>query len=393
MRIAHVTATFPPYYGGAGTVCYHNARELARLGHDVHVFTAAIDQAPAHETLDGFTVHRLPALLRIGNMPILPSLISALGRFDIVHLHYPFIIGAEIVRLATVMSRTPLVISFHNDLIGEGVRARIFKFYQKLSARFTIQNGARLCILSSDHFESSRLCHSLDKSNLKIVELPNGVDLSLFQPRNDNQQVRSKYRIPETVKLVLFVAALDRAHHFKGLGYLLEAIQTTTSDIWLLVVGDGDLRKEYEGQAHELGIANRVIFTGAVQHENLPPYFQCADVTVLPSSQTESFGLVLIESLACGTPVIASSLPGVRTVVSHGSDGFLVEPCHSASLAKAILTILKDEPVRQAMGNRGRAKVEAHYGWQQIGLQLSGIYREVLEEIKNPVRSYVPREP
>ena len=77
MRIAHVTATFPPYYGGAGTVCYHNARELARRGHDVHVFTAAMSTASKYELIEGFTVHRLPPLLRIGDMPILPNLALA----------------------------------------------------------------------------------------------------------------------------------------------------------------------------------------------------------------------------------------------------------------------------------------------------------------------------
>ncbi|HLO13265.1 MAG TPA: glycosyltransferase family 4 protein [Anaerolineales bacterium] len=379
LRIAHVTATFPPYYGGAGTVCYHNARELARLRHEVHVFTAAMGKAPVHELLDGFSVHRLPALFRIGNMPVLPSLPLALRGFDIVHLHYPFILGAEMVRLATALSRTPLIVSFHNDLIGEGLRASIFKLYQSLSAHLVIQNATRLCVLSHDHFEYSRLRQSLVDSNLKIVELPNGVDLSLFHPLDTGNLVRSKYGIPETVKLVLFVAALDRAHHFKGLNDLLLAVQTLSSDIWLLVIGDGDLRKEYERQARELGVSSRVIFTGAVPHEDLPPYFRSADVTILPSSQTESFGLVLIESLACGTPVIASSLPGVRTVVNHGSDGLLVAPNDPLALAEAILTILKDELLRQVMGRRGRDKVEERYGWEQIGLRIEKIYAHVLE--------------
>ena len=296
------------------------------------------------------------------------------------------------VRLATAFTSTPLIVSFHNDLIGEELRAMIFKLYQSLSARFMIRNARRLCVLSHDHFESSRLRYTLKDSNLKIVELSNGVDLNLFRPLDGNNQVRRKHEIPENIKLVLFVAALDRAHHFKGLGYLLQAVQALSPDVWLLVVGDGDLRKEYQRRAHQLEISGRVVFTGAVRHEDLPPYFQCADVTVLPSSQTESFGLVLIESLACGTPVIASSLPGVRMVVNHESDGLLVQPNDSTSLAKAILTILKDESLRRDMGRKGRAKVEASYGWQHIGVRLARIYREVLEEVEDPINSYLPRE-
>jgi len=379
MRIAHVTATFPPYYGGAGNVCYHNARELARRGHEVHVFTAAMDGTPACELRQGFIAHRLQTLLRVGNMPILPGLIIAFRGFDVIHLHYPFILGAEMVSFATALSRTPLVVSFHNDLIGDGARAKIFKLYQNLSARLTIRNAARLCVLSFDHFESSRLRRSLADNNLKIVELPNGVDINHFHPLDSGDRVRRQYGIPETVKLVLFIAALDRAHHFKGIGNLLQAIQSLPSHIWLLAVGDGDLRKHYERQAYELGIAGRVTFAGAIRHEDLPPYFRSADVTVLPSSQTESFGLVLIESLACGTPVIATRLPGVRTVVNHGSDGLLVEPNHPTSLAGSILTILKDEALRQAMGRKGRTKVEARYGWEQIGARIEKIYQQVLE--------------
>jgi glycosyltransferase involved in cell wall biosynthesis len=338
-----------------------------------------MDKAPTQELLAGFRVHRLPALLRIGNMPILPNLMIALRAFDIVHLHYPFIIGAEMVRLATALSHAPLIVSFHNDLIGEGLRARIFKLYQSLSARLVIQSATRLCVLSHDHFDCSRLSHSLVNNNLKVIELPNGVDLDRFHPLDTDHRIRGQYSIPPNVKLALFVAALDRAHHFKGLSHLLQAIQSLSSDIWLLVVGDGDLRKEYERQAHEFGLSRRVIFTGAIRHEHLPPYFRSADVTILPSSQTESFGLVLIESLACGTPVIATSLPGVRTVVSHGMDGFLVEPNNPISLAEAVSTILKDQPLRQAMGRRGRAKVEARYGWRQIGVRLEKIYEQVLD--------------
>lgn len=379
MRIAHVTATYPPYLGGAGTVCFHNARELAARGHEVHIFTAGMDGAPAYEVQSRVFVHRLRVLFRIGNMPVLSNLASILKDFDVIHLHYPFILGAELVSLGALLSKTPLVISFHNDLVGEKTRAILFRWYQNISARLTVSRAARLCVLSTDHFESSRLRRSLSRKGTKIVELPNGVDLDHFHPRQPSDQIRKKYGIPEHAKLVLFVAALDRAHHFKGLDILLNAVQELPSNIWLLAVGDGDLRKEYEMQAKDLGIANRVVFAGAVQHESLPAYFQSADVTVLPSLQTESFGLVLVESFACGTPVIATCLPGVRTVVDNGQDGLLVDPGSSALVTGTIQKLMADDKLRIAMGQRGRKKVEEKYGWRQIGARLEKIYSEVLQ--------------
>jgi glycosyltransferase involved in cell wall biosynthesis len=389
MRIAHVTATFPPYCGGTGNVCYHNARELARRGHDVHVFTASMPHAPENELCDGFTVHRLRPLLRVGNAPVLPALLGVLSGFDVIHLHYPFILGAEMVRLASLRHRIPLLISFHNDLIGDGARAQVFALYQRLSARLTIRGAARLCAVSLDHYGSSLLRRSLAEQQLHTVELPNGIDIDHFRPTGSKAQLRERYGIPAEAKLVLFVAALDRAHHFKGLDRLLQAFQRLPHDTRLLIVGDGDLRRDYEAQARQLGIADRVVFAGAIAHRDTPEFFHGAEVCVLPSSPPESFGLVLIESLACGTPVVASNIPGVRTVVDHGQDGLLVEPGDIAALARAMQQLLADAALRCAMGACGRAKVEARYGWEQIGTRLQAIYQQVLGDSEVHVNPYV----
>jgi glycosyltransferase involved in cell wall biosynthesis len=120
-----------------------------------------------------------------------------------------------------------------------------------------------------------------------------------------------------------------------------------------------------------------------VSEADLPRYYRLADVTVLPSTTMgEAFGLVLVESLASGTPVVASNLPGVRTVITLGAqgDGMLVEPRNPTALAAALRQILSDEHTRRAMGQRGRAKVEIGYDWTHIGAQLEQIYQRVLAE-------------
>src|SRR6266542_1322672 len=108
MRIAHVTATFPPYQGGTGTVCFYNARELARLGHEVTVFTAATPGAngvgPA-----GVQVERLSTAFQVGNAPFMPGLLRRLGGYNLIHLHCPFIFGGELVWAASRRTRTPYV--------------------------------------------------------------------------------------------------------------------------------------------------------------------------------------------------------------------------------------------------------------------------------------------
>lgn len=360
-------------------MCFHNARELARRGHQVAVLTAAVPDAPAREQRDGITIQRLRPLVRVGNAPVLPGLLPALRGFDLIHLHYPFILGAEMARLAASLYRTPLIVSFHNDLIGDGARAQLFAHYQRLSARLTVRGATRLCAVSLDHYATSRLRQSLSAERPQAVELPNGVDLDLFRPQPAQAHaLRMRYGIPDDARLVLFVAALDRAHHFKGLSSLIQALQHLPADVRLLVVGDGDLREVYQREAAALDLSQRVTFAGAIDHEQTPPFFSAAAVTVLPSTPPESFGLVLIESLACGTPVVASNIPGVRTVVEHDGDGLLVAPGDPRALAAAIDRIVGDDEQARRMGQRGRARVIERYDWRQIAAQLEQIYYEAL---------------
>ncbi|MDQ4074975.1 MAG: glycosyltransferase family 4 protein [Chloroflexota bacterium] len=380
MKIAHVTATFPPYLAGTGNVCYHSCLQLACLGHEVHAFTTRHSAAPSVEVRVGFTVHRLWPIAQVGNAPVLPELLRVLHGFDVIHLHYPFILGAEMVRLVAWRSRIPLAISFHNDLVGDGGRAWLFSLYQHLSVRTTVRGAARLCVVSLDHYDSSLLRCSLTESKPRVVELPNGVDTVLFSPNGD-KLVRERYGIPARVKVLLFVAALDRAHHFKGLDRLLKALRALPEDTWLLVVGDGEMRAGYERQARQLGVVDQVCFVGAVEHEDTPTFFRSADVTVLPSSPPESFGLVLLESLACGTPVLASDIPGVRTLVSKGEDGLLVRPVDVEDLATKLEIILSFPcEQRKRMGMAGRRKVEERYTWSRIGRELEALYVELLDE-------------
>ncbi len=379
MRIAHVSAVFPPYSSGTGNVCYFNAVELGKLGHEVHVFTATAPNPVRLEELPGVTVHRLRPLMQVGNAPVLLQLLWRLRTFDIVHLHYPFISGAELVRAVTSLSRTPFVLSFHNDLVGDGLRAPLFKLYQRFSARFTVRHANRLCAVSLDHYRNSLLRRTLGARAPVAVEVSNGVDVSHFGTDGPSR-VRETYGIPRDAPLLLFVASLDRAHHFKGLSELLTAVRGLPERVWLLIVGDGDLRAGYQHTAHELGIATRTVFVGNIAHRDLPPFYRCADVTVLPSSPPESFGLVLVESLSCGTPVVASRIPGVRTIVSDGRDGHLAEPGDTNDLQKKLTRLIALGPVERAkMGRLGREKVVDRYTWPHVARRLEGVYREVLE--------------
>ena len=379
MRIAHITATFPPHESGAGRVAFHSALGLAQRHHDVEVFTA---KYPG-ETLkypDAFKVSHLPTIFRIGNAQLQPALLQ-LSNFDLLHLHLPFIFGAELIWLNSLLRRIPYVLTYHNDLIGEGNRRLMFDMYCRASLPLVIGNARKIIAVTKDHALNSRAAPLFRKRARDLVEIPNGVDPTAFHPDLvRGAEVRAAVGIPLDSLVVLFVGALDRAHHYRRVDLLMEAVQRLQkSDVYLLLVGDGDMRATYEEISQKLGIASHTRFVGKVANEALSGAYNAADIVVLPSQLQESFGMVLIEAMACGKPVITSDIPGVRSVVRDGIDGLLVQPGDPADLVAKLEILLKDPDRRQAMGAKGRQKVLAKYSWTSIITALEQLYTDTLE--------------
>ena len=363
MKIAHVTATFPPYWAGTGNVAYHNARLLHDRGHEVVVLTASTPRD--HEVSFPFEIRRLPAVFRIGNAPFTPGLVGALQGFDVIHLHYPFIFGAELTALAARRYRIPLLVTYHNDLLASGLRGALFRGYSATSQRWVLGRADLLIGTSADYAQNS-LFRATAPSGAPFEVLPNGVDIGQFRPAARSGE-----------PYALLVGGLDRAHHFKGVRVMIEALSLLPG-ARAVIVGDGDLRAEYEALAEQLA-PGRVRFAGRVPLEELAALYAGATVGVLPSTtQGEAFGMVLIEAMASGSPVIASNLPGVRTVVEHGHDGLLVEPGDVRGLAAALGQMLGDPQRSSEMGRTGREKVHRLYDWNVIAAKLESLYRQVL---------------
>jgi glycosyltransferase involved in cell wall biosynthesis len=374
MRIAHLTATFPPYWGGTGTVAFNQAKGLAERGHDVHVFTGT--QGSPSDDPPGVTVHRIEPAFAIGNAPLLPELARLRG-FDVVHFHHPFIFGTEMALLGRMRRRrAALVATYHNRLIGEGGRAPIFWAYEETAVRAVMRAADRVCVVSMDHAMSvSHLRAARRRHPERIVEVPNGVDTELFQPGPRS----SAEGIPPEATVAVFAAALDRAHHFKRLDLVIDALPKTPADLHLLVVGGGDMLDDYKARAARTGVGDRVHFAGAQPHEQLPALMHAGDFFVLATEPPESFGLVITEAMASGLPAIASDIPGVRTVVDDRKTGLLVPAGDVGALASAMADLAgmtTDE--REALGAAARAKCESVYAWPRIIDRLEVVYADAL---------------
>lgn len=178
---------------------------------------------------------------------------------------------------------------------------------------------------------------------------------------------------------ILFVGRLEKR---KGLSYLLKAykqVKQEVPDSRLIIVGPGTrLRKKYERQVRHYGLQD-VIFVGYVSYNELPRYYKTADIFCSPATGGESFGIVLLEAMAIGKPVVASNIEGYANVLTHRVEGLLVPPKNVDMLAQALLSLAANESLRQQMGAKGALKAQ-EYSWEQIAGKVLSYYMRVLSE-------------
>ena len=382
LRIAHLTATFPPYPGGAGNTCYRFATGQAARGHHVEVFTAPAEGEPPDP--GGAVIHRIKPTLAIGNAPLIPSLARIEG-FDVVHLHYPFIFGAELTlvgRLSSRRRRQALLVHYKNRLVGKGPRRGTFAVYESTVAPLVIGAADRVCVLSADHADSvPYLRRTGQRRPGKLIEMPNGVDTDQFAPGEDETGLRASLGIDDEATVVAFVATLDRAHHFKRLDVALAALARLEDERFHLVVaGGGELLEHFRAQAADAGIGDRVHFLGPVPHPELPNVLRASDLFLLTTEPPESFGIVLIEAMACGLATIVTEYPGVRAVVDDGETGLVIEPDSPAAAADAIRRLADRQADRVRMGQAGREKALRLWSWPRLLDRMDEAYGEAIGE-------------
>lgn len=381
MRVAHIVA-HPPFREGTGTAAYYYARAVRQQGIDAHLYVPDLPGKPPAAELD-VPYHYMPCHFAVGNAYLTPHL-PAITRPDILHLHAPFIFGNELTLWKSVSYGIPLVVTYHNDLLsnlrGGGVRYPFFAVYNRTVMPAVLRYATHITVPSSDWAAHSMYGATLFRKRADALsEVPNGVDVQLFHPACSGAAVRHHYTIASDSIVVLYIASLDRSHHRKGLALLLEALATLAlPTVHLLVVGDGDMRGEYEARAVKPDLAGRVSFAGRQTPPAVVHYFAAADIVAVPSLPPETFGMALVEGMAMGKPVIGSKIPGVRRVVKDGETGLLIAPGSLPELVERLRTLATNHALRERMGRQARAWVEQQFSWRAVGAQLRRVYDEVL---------------
>jgi glycosyltransferase involved in cell wall biosynthesis len=379
VKVAEVVSTFPPYHGGMGYVCLHNSLELAHRGHEVTVFTLDYGRMSYNHDPEEFRVVRLRTPLISGDGGLVPNLFPKLKDFDIVHLHFPFFGGAEYIYFSSLLRRQPYFLTYHLDVFGTTLMKKlIIEAYGPTFMRGILNRASLVGALSIDHLKTSKAARYIDWN--KVVEMPNGVDSDKFSPRGKNWELVAKYGF-EGKTVVLFVGNLQP---FKGLHILIEAISGIKDEsILLLVVGGGYAETEYKRMVEDKGLKQRVIFAGPRSHDrDLPDFYNLCDFLVLPSIRSESFGLVVLEAMASGKPVIVSDLPGPSALLEEGKEGLITKAGDPGDLRSKIVYLAHDPVLRERMGREARSKVLENYSWKKVGDKLDNVLINILNDAR-----------
>jgi len=392
MRIAQVSAHTSPLAplggretGGMNVYVLELSRELARLGYEVDIFTRLDGELPRVEQIaPGLRLIRIEAGPAspiekeeiVGYLPEFNRNMRAVAEaqpagYDIIHSHY-WQSGWAGTLLARELD-VPHVVMFHT--LGEVKnRARFGEAEPKLRIRHerTITRRATAIVTASDH-ERLLLERYYGADGARIHTVPCGIDLDLFQPR-DRQAARQRLGFETDAPVVLWVGRLEK---LKGVEILVDAMaELERRDFTLLIVGGDEraagMRAELEAQAAAAGIAANIRFEGAVAHDALPWYYSAADVCVVPSYY-ESFGLVAVEAMACGTPVVASRVGGLVSTVIDGVTGYLIPWRCPGPFAEKLEVLLGNPELRNNFSRAAQRSVE-RYRWSSIGLRIADVY-------------------
>ncbi|MDI3496209.1 MAG: hypothetical protein PWQ35_230 [Patescibacteria group bacterium] len=369
MKIAQIVCAYPPYAGGIGSSAY----KLSELLKDNY-------------NLTNFSPETTKTWLKRGHGAVLFSLLRELKKFDLIYLHYPFFGTAEIVWLFKILHpRTRLIIHYHMDVKNSSFLNRILSLPSKLIRNSLLKKAETIVTASLDYVQSSKIKNFYHRYPEKFREIPFFLDTAKFKPQEVNLPSQNKI-IAKTKNLIkqvnrlfikkerfdlIFIGGLDKAHYFKGVPLLLKTLASLETNNWRLkIIGSGDQEEVYQNLTKSLGIEKQVNFLGKLPELDLIKNLQKADVLVLPSiNNNEAFGIVLIEALACGIPVIASNLPGVRQVFTDKKEGLLIKAGDQNDLREKIEFLMNHEDIRIEMGKKARALAESRYS-QKNSLKL-----------------------
>lgn len=369
LRVCHLGKYYPPSPGGIESHVRTLALAQAGLGAAVEVLCVNHEPGPTVEGRDGeVTVRRLGRSRKLSKLDVCPELVPALRGIeaDILHLHVPN--PTMILGLVRARPMVPLVVTYHSDVVRQKVLNLAFRPFERIAYR-----RVRAVLPTSPPYAGgSRFLRSYGD---RLRVLPHGIDLDEYldpsaADREEAERIRARYPSP------LWLGC-GRLVYYKGFVNAIRALTRVAGT--LLLVGEGPERAALEAQADQLGVRGRVVFAGKVPR--LAPYYLAADAFWFPSNErSEAFGLVQVEAMASGCPVINTAIPhsGVAWVSRHEREGLTVAVDDPAALAEAANRIVTEPGLRDRLAEASRARARAEFDHRVMASRSLEVYHQVL---------------
>jgi glycosyltransferase involved in cell wall biosynthesis len=380
---------YPPrVIGGISPHIYFLSKYLVKQDIKAYVVTCDFPGAPAHEVIDGVEVYRVDSyknpspdfatwvyLMNMNMQRETAALIKKIDcRIDVIHAHDWLVANAGI-GLKHIF-RKPLLVTMHSTEMGrrDGLHTTAEKMIHETEAWLTYEAWKVICC--SDYM-INHVKYVFGLPNDKLVMVPNGVNTHGYDTDNNYQTFRSKFALPEE-KIVLFVGRLV---YEKGIHILINAVPKILSKVnaKFIIVGSGYMKEQLLNIVRSMGLEHKVLFEGFLDNDALIKLQKCADVSVVPSL-FEPFGIVALEAMAAGSPVVVSDTGGLTEIVEHDITGVKVYPNNPDSLAWGITKVLLDGTYAQTLRDNAYHQVKEKYDWERIAQDTKRIYEDVLGE-------------
>jgi glycosyltransferase involved in cell wall biosynthesis len=349
---------------------------LVKQGHNISaiVWNQKARNITRHVVTKGLNIYELPGINFFSTLnssqkyPYIFGLRQAISQLrpELIDCLSPlFLTTIEAVKASKELG-IPSVVTVHGVMAKRNLVTNMAQYIYLYSLGSWIFKEATLvrCLTKKDAQEIMR--YGCPPEKIRII--PNGVDTELFRPENRQEE-----------NLVVWVGRFVQE---KGLQYLIEAAKIVVSslkNVKFMLIGDGPLMPKIRSMVNGYDLSNNIVFTGSVTHNQIAKTLQKATSFVLPSLK-EGMPNALLESMACGKPVIGSDISGINDLVTHGQNGLLVPPRNPEALANAILTLLGSKNLRRRLGQSARQLIVREYSWDIIIKKIEKVYHEAVEQ-------------
>jgi len=385
--VGTLTWEFPPrVVGGIARHCEGLAKALVQQNHEVHLFTLDFPGSPSYEEMDGVKVYRASTELGhpnfltwvlLFNHFLAKRMADAVHSvdFDVMHVH-DWLAAFSGISFKHYLKK-PMVLTVHSTEVGRAQGLHSPDSFCINGIEWWAMYEADRVIVCSESMKNE-ICGHFNLPLDKVDVIPNAIDVTKYQTSVDRGSVRQRYGVGYGEKLILCVGRLVPQ---KGIEYFIRAIPSIAKrypEAKFIIVGEGWSRDILEAEARASGHGGKIQFTGFASDQEVINLMTSADVLVVPSVY-EPFGIVALEGMASGVPVVASKVGGLSEVIEHDRTGLFVYPKSPESIAWGIDRILSDPDHAKWLTENAKEKLHKAYSWEAVAMKTVEVYRKVVE--------------